>query len=271
MTLNELFDQVTALGFEDMGELSRIFVYAARRAQRFICTELGPTECATVHTDREDVCYRLDRVFLAEKPLELPVCGCALSFSYTGNGYYTVGDTRFELSGSGTVRISKSPSDAVTLVSSGKLFIQDLSLFATLADEDNIPLVEKITTINLRDRIPSIAFAVGTPKTTGGIPLPLARTIGTRIIFPSDYLGDIRVDYKRLPTPLSMDTPDEDIDIPLHLDYLLPLLTAAFYLVDDDEEKAAYYMGLYRAEAAKIRATVPQDTDTQYVDVTGWA
>ena len=50
----------------------------------------------------------------------------------------------------------------------------------------------------------------------------------------------------------------------------MPILTAAFYLLDDDEEKAAYYMSVYKTEAARLRS-FGTPISSVYHDTTGWA
>ena len=52
---------------------------------------------------------------------------------------------------------------------------------------------------------------------------------------------------------------------------IVPLLAAAYVWLDDDAEKAQYYMSLYRDGMASLKLYSPRCVSTEYEDVTGWA
>jgi hypothetical protein len=91
------------------------------------------------------------------------------------------------------------------------------------------------------------------------------------ITLPDSFVGDAFVCYKPSPKTLSIDNGDYPLDIPEYTTHLLPLLTAFFVFLDDDSEKAEYYMSLYRSEAIKILRAYAFSQNNTYQDVTGWA
>ena len=64
---------------------------------------------------------------------------------------------------------------------------------------------------------------------------------------------------------------DSEVDIPREIEHLVPLLTAAYVWLDDDEEKASYYMAIYRENLASLKLYSTSCKNNSYVDLTGWA
>ena len=63
---------------------------------------------------------------------------------------------------------------------------------------------------------------------------------------------------------------DERIDVPEELAELLPLAVASFVWLDDDPEKAQYYMSLYKDGIGTLRRFHPRELGSSYV-TNGWA
>ena len=116
-----------------------------------------------------------------------------------------------------------------------------------------------------------ISIITGAPEDDSGRPIAGARVDADGIRLPKDYSGEAYIPYKPIPLPLTLDGMSESIDIPPYAAHLLPILTAAYVLLDDDEDKAAFYLNVYREESARIRRTLPREYDSRYTDVTGWA
>jgi hypothetical protein len=98
-----------------------------------------------------------------------------------------------------------------------------------------------------------------------------ARICADTLYLPSDFKGEVNILYKRRPEALCIDYPDAEIDIPRSTENLLPLLVASYLWLDDDPDKAQYYMQLYRDEMARLKRYIPSVIGGGYQDVTGWA
>ncbi len=126
-------------------------------------------------------------------------------------------------------------------------------------------------TLDLRDVCDDVMLITSAPKDLSGRIIQGAFCEGYIITLPSTFSGDAVIGYKPLPKALTVDSGDEKIDVPAFASHLLPLLTASFVFIDDDEEKADYYMTLYRHEVLKLSQRIAASYDNTYTDVTGWA
>lgn len=96
---------------------------------------------------------------------------------------------------------------------------------------------------------------------------------GRTLILPRDNSGTYKVRYKKLiPDIPYKPSPEEDITvIPLDGDLckLLPLLIAAYVWIDDETEKAQYYLNLYNARAGEIIRSNSDVSPLKY-QTNGW-
>lgn len=125
--------------------------------------------------------------------------------------------------------------------------------------------------IDLSKRFGDVMIITGAPTDKCGRIINGAYTDGYTVTFPDAFIGDAVIRYKPMPRAVTLDSGEEEIDIPSFASHLLPLLTASFVFLDDDEYKADYYMTLYRREALKISHATSTSYDNTFTDVTGWA
>ena len=182
MTLNQLFNEVYALGFDAADELNESFIFSVNRALKMIFTELTPSVRAKIFVDRD-------------------------------------------------------------------------------ADK----------TIDLLKRIDNVMIITSAPLNSLGQIIKGAYTDGYILTLPEDFSGDVFIKYKPLPREFTLNDGESKIDVPPFASHLVPILTASFVFLDDDEEKADYYMTMYRHEVLKINHQHAMSKDNTYTDVTGWA
>ncbi len=75
--------------------------------------------------------------------------------------------------------------------------------------------------------------------------------------------------YHRAPRPLS-DADTTEADIPRGCEHLLALLTASYLYLDDEPERAQYYLSLYRDGMLRLTQTATHSHALPYRDVIGW-
>lgn len=93
-----------------------------------------------------------------------------------------------------------------------------------------------------------------------------------KILIPASAKGVFDICYQRKPrevTSEGMET-GETIDLNDELCAILPNLVASYIWVDDEPEKAQYYLSLYREQVAEIEARKKDMRPFVYRNKTGW-
>lgn len=278
MTLNELKNDVTRLGFESYVEDEDCFIASANRALSLIYVDRPVSKTAIIslrgpriNVKHEFIEHRSGEV------ITIPFTGRTMSFRSTGKGTCKITDT----TGSSTVPLLLT--DQLTkqfLYGPGKVtfsgdFYYTITNFTVFEDvisnnAPDIPEYSPMKIIDPNDWCSDFRSFCSKPCDKNGNPIESIKLIDGRIHAPYDMIGELYLTYYRLPTPISGDNPKESIDISNECAPLLPLLTASFMWLDDDAAKAQYYMSLYRDLVANIRRFSTNKIDTEY-SVNGWA
>lgn len=277
MTLKQLLAETAALGFDESRELDDSFVFAANRALRLISSEHASEKEGDFFVPELDVSFYKEEIKLKNtEEISFSASGKAYSFRGFGSGTLFVKDGEisraipFELKGGTHSGFIDHGNAEFTIYPSGRLTIFDFAVFSSLDEKEDIPICRRMRTFDLKEQISDFSYATAPPKDSGGKIIEGISILGERIDVPRDFSGEIKIRYKPIPIELSGDFPDMQIDLPQRCLHLCPILTAAYKWLDDDAEKAAYYMQIYREESQKLRLFQSKDTDLSYKDVTGW-
>ena len=279
MKLKELLKEVTALGFEDESELNDSFIFAANRALRNLYNELCQITEKTFFTEKIEIdSYIKEYSHTSTEVYEITAHGTALSFKYFGEGRMniSIGEVtkNYEFQGSGALR-ELLPKGNVTISFEGEsdYKIKDFVVYKNFFDSDveRIPLYNEKRRFSLPSMIKDFISVSKEPEDKSGKKINGAEVISDYLFLPSDFSGTVNVYYKRLAKRLTVDDLDCEIDIAEKYNHLLALLTASYIWLDEDSEKAEYYMMLYRDEVAYIRRTQAQNISNNYSEITGWA
>ncbi len=278
MTYNQLKEDVSALGFESDIENEEQLLQAANRALRLIYTE-RPRE-ARVRLS----CSRADEQLLHSKlchmggeRISVKLCGKAFSFRVSGRGEYTLSDK----SGS---RTSEFDCECQTvkgyITGEGELVFEgefsytvyDLCCYGERFGEDVslIPEHEAYRVIKIGERVKDFRAFAALPEDTHGRKIEGAVLRGESLLLPRDFCGELVLTYFRTPRKITSEDTDTPIDVSEEMATLLPLLTASFLWLDDDADKAQYYMALYREALSGILRYSKVQIDTGYT-TNGWA
>lgn len=278
MTYNQLKEDVICLGFERDIEDEDGLLLAANRALQLIYTE-RPRETRTrlschglgeqlIHSELSHMCG---------ETIKVPLCGKAYSFRVSGRGEYTLTD------GSGThTQEFECECETVKgyIIGSGELVFEG-DYFFTVYDlccydrrfGDDIALIperEAYRTIKISEHINDFRAFASLPEDRNGNRIEGASLRGESVILPRDFTGELVLSYFRTPKRITSESADEPIDISEEMSCLLPLLTASFLWLDDDSNKAQYYMALYREALSGILRYSKVQIDTKYC-TNGWA
>jgi len=151
--------------------------------------------------------------------------------------------------------------------------VRDLVCYEALfgSEISDIPVFSREASYSLKDYAADFLTPCNVPTDSAGNTVTGARVEGDKLILPYTYSGEVTVPYKRAPREISADFPDDIIDVPADSETLLPLLTAAYLWLDDDADKAQYYMGLYRDGMDRLLRSRPNSINSKYTDVLRWA
>ena len=278
MTLDELKNDVAALGFEGSVEDDDIFIASVNRALGLIYTDRPVSKTIVVHFDSPRITLKKEFIeHHSGEQITISVRGRGLSFRTIGEGECIIQDegggsfvnfstknqlTRRKLKSSGTLTFS---GDYYYTVSN--LVVFDDLVSQNLTDvREYSPRKEALPTDYCED---FRAFA-GPPRNIRGEIVREADLRDGRISVPYEFSGDIYLTYYRSPAKISEMDPSLRVDVSEECAPLLPLLTASFLWLDDDSAKAQYYMSLYRDAIANIKRFSTVRIDDEY-GVNGWA
>ena len=278
MTLNELFLETAALCADVIGQIDTGFVFTANRALLRVVTELSSNSHASFVATGIPLISLVDKyVHAPGASTEFKLTGAAFSFRASGFGKYRItkngSSTEYSFCGKACVCRGFIPSDAsITFSGDGAFVLTNLACFGSVFGdtEADIPLYSETCEYKLSDYVANIFRITAPPTDKNGLPISCARISDARLLLPAEYQGDVCIEYKRLPRKITLDDRDRELDVEPALCYLLPLLCAAYVLLDGEEERALFYMNTYENEAARLRTRFSADIGAGYQDVIGW-
>ena len=278
MTLKELMNSSAALGFMDGVEDTALFYEAAQRALDILFTDKAITRTVTVHK----ITPELNRLIPeyrhngSDKSLTLKVCGAALSFTTVGTGKYTLlfGDksSSVEFSGTEEHRIILDGGEAIlTFYGKHSFRARDIAVYSsTVSDkEEDVPLYDELYTVDMRALFDDYLSLYGEAYDKFGKAKYVYEKGG--LVYTSCALsGEITLTYRRK-APKVRDTGlDAPLNLPPECEALLPFLISAVLLLDDDSDKAQYYMALYR-DMLTSQTVIGLGTGSMRYVTNGWA
>ena len=279
MTLSDLKEEICSLGFESDIEISNGLVFAIKRALATIYNERGVHKTLTVYRNPERptlLFAKLTHTAGSHETYELS--GSAFSFAVSGIGGFSI-----EENGTKTVHnfdtqyhVWKGFINTGARISFfGELSfdIFNLAVFKEkrYRDEDSIPLFGEPIEYRISDIVSDFLSFYELPRDERGKFIEGAALSLDRMKIPSSYEGKINLTYKSAPPNINPDEPDRELHIPRETEHLLPLLSSAYYWLDDDEEKAQYYLSLYSAALTAVKKHSTRHLGGGYENVTGWA
>ena len=148
----------------------------------------------------------------------------------------------------------------------------NLSSFDTLFGDEksDIPIYGRERVIDINELYGDFMSFTELPRSGSGEIISGAALADGRVILPSDFFGEVSITYRRAPKTVSTYDENMPIDISTELEGLLPLLCASFMWLDDDADKAQYYMALYRDMLTSQMTSGIGSGSARYV-TNGWA
>lgn len=278
MTLNELKNSVVDLGFEVGLDKEEMLIPALSRAlytiyhdrPRLKTVRLGIRSIYgslvaqhICHIGGERISYKLE--------------GVAYSFRVSGRGRYIItygsGSEEHDFDCEmGEVRGILSSAATITFLGEYSFDIYSLAVFLSVDGPNtaSIPIYGEERCYDLRVLYPDILTPHSLPRTKDGVTISGSLIRDGVMYIPWGFSGEAQLTYRRAPYVATGDDMDEAIDISREVEELLPLLVASYLWLDDDSDKAQYYMSLYRSGMATVQATGATELGRAYT-TNGWA
>lgn len=279
MTLNDLRGEIAALGFDNTVEIDTALTSTVNRALVTIFTERPVAKTIKVNLSSQNPLFYEEKItHTGGSDLTIELQGSAYVFRVSGKGHFTVKDgistvsREFDTQDSlfrGKIR----NSDATITFSGDFLYtVFALTCYADLLSdsEDDIPEYSRYTEYDINKAYGDFLAFLG-PPTERGVIIGDALLQNGIIRLPRGKYSEITLTYARMPKRVTLDSADTPIDISGECSALLPLLCASYMWLDDDAERAQYYMSLYRSGMSFIRRYNTSMSECRYNDVLGWA
>jgi len=276
MTYNDLCEEIKALGFEAAIDSPTRLLSAAKRAQREIYSVRPVFSSAMIYQRIPKPIYlKSELVFNGRDEITLPYSSArALSFRSTGDGSVTVkerGEERtIAFSGLNSVTRAFLHGDGELIFRGEYSYtVSSLAVYGeiTSSSTEDIPLSGMPKEYDMTELIDGFISLAAPPSDTLGNVIEGAVLCGDLLSVPSEYSGDVCLICKRG----SELTETGEIDIPSECEPLLALLTASYYWLDDDPDKAQYYRSLYREGMTALRYNNRARFDNNVSTGNGWA
>ena len=277
MTYNELRDDVLSLGFEVNIEDEQRLLYAVRRALNLIFNERPIYKTLKIYQNTQKPALTLpDFLHNGGEIIRIPFSARAYSFTAHGNGSYKITDA----SGERVLDFKNGVAERGFLFGDGEFeFLGDYlytvtnfalynELFGSSAND--IPMANEKTEHQLTQIAPDFLSARNSPQDKNGRIINGASVSGDKLFLPSDFHGWVVLEYKLRAPEISGDG-EEEIPTPEGCEHLVSLLTAAYFWLDDDADKAEYYMSLYREAMIAVKLYTRSKVNAEYSTVDGWA
>ncbi|MBQ8321587.1 MAG: hypothetical protein IJX92_04410 [Clostridia bacterium] len=278
MTLRELKNELLSLTSLPSSEIDKRVCHAASRALFRIHTELKAVTEKSIYVTRPHIASHTPQLLCCGgERLELKLSGKAFSMRLCGKGSYTIYDggesytESFNLSGESRCGFLKTDEAKIVLSCESAVTVMDLVCYSEVrGDGEKIPAYDELyrEAVDTEDRF----IALAEPICDGcGRKITGAECIGGVIYYPKEFEGEIKVRYRRLPGRISGAYPDEAIDLPTSYAPLLPILTAAELLLEDDPERAMVLYNTYTGLKDALLSCRPYGMTAKYNDTTRWA
>lgn len=277
MTLNDIKNEVAVLGFETEPELDASLVFAVKRALGTIYTERSVYGTIRLFQSSPRPISRIKILrHKAGETVALNAKAGSFTMRTVGRGELTVNDDRGKreegFAGGALVFGNIYGNGTLTFTGEGNYTVFALTFFDTVLADGESPVeygtVREYELALLADDYLCVASE---PTDADGKAIKGAALCYGKLTLPYEYEGEVSVRYRRAAPKVSIDTPDEEIGVPEELKFLVALLTAAYYWLDDDAEKAQYYRSLYREGMSAVKLYNSASVGAEYRDTTRWA
>ncbi len=278
MTYNDLYKEIIALGFQSEIDSEERITTSVSRALSTIFTERPVFSNLSIYQRKYRPTLKINAI--EHKGTEVDTVNYnarCYSFVSSGNGSYRISEGEDErvFAFSGENKIHKGflhGEGKIEFFGDYSFVINNLSLFDELfgASENDVPICFDYREYDITDYTDDFLSFTTAPCDDTGRAIDGAAVCGRLFRIPSDYSGRINLTYKIRSKGIS-GVADEQILVPEGCEHLVALLAASYIWLDDDSEKAEYYMSLYREGMSASKYYNRTQIGADYHSINGWA
>lgn len=299
MLVKELYSQVAKLGFEDSLDDGARFYQAAKRALFQVALVRPETRvCLLNHKPLDNMIADIGALDVKEDIIVPASLAKSYYFEVNGNGRaqieYFDGESGWQLIGSpidlasnhhefkayrGFINSSLSDVRLRFLKGDYLYTIRNVALYEyKFSDKsEEIPAFEEFSRYDIKTIVSDFwsfeSPAIKADKNILRFNTKYEIESDSVILLPRDAAGVYKVYYKHRPDDIDTRTSPENsdalIDLDAELSALLPLLVASYIWIDEEPEKAQYYLTLYREAVINIERKTKDITPIQ-ITTNGW-
>ncbi len=275
MTLNDIKNEVASLLFQSDVPLDNTLIHSVSRAIRSIYSERGVVDTLSIYQSTPIAYTSVENTRVSSGKAEYPLPRGTFSIYISGEGMVRLinkNEVReYPFSRDNAHIFGYSDEDFTLSFSSATPFTIN-SLFYTeeAIRECDAPNGDGYYEYRLKDIKENFGSATGCARDEYDRWIKGSKIVGGTLYIPYSFSGRIFLDYKLSPPRLDIDRADEELPIPDELLHLIPLLTASYMSLDDDENRANQYYSLYRNGIVALMSGGRENTGCGYTDRLGW-
>ncbi len=281
MTLEDLMFDVEVLGGDNGLSNATLFTFATNRALRRLYSDRNILKTVRLAVRRpRPIAYYKEINCINGETGEYPIEGTAYSMRIHGNCKYMITDGE-----TSTIYTVDSKNEAIKIKgfltyggsisfwSSFAFTVYDLAIYDSIYSEftSDIPDLDARRVLDIRELYGDFMSFTSPPTDKYGNPIKNVKMYDGRLEIDSDFVGEILLTYRRMPTEIPPGTGNPTIDITEEYSYILSLLVAYYYYYNIAPELANGYLSCYEDIIARMNSTSYQQLDPAYVDTNGWA
>ena len=278
MKLKDLRDEVAALTFESGIDLDKNFIASANRALITIFTERPVAKTVRLFTSMpKPLIFTPTITHSGGTDITLPLRGKAYAFRVRGVGSFTLCDgiiknvKQFDTPDTLFRGFIRSSDAKITFSGSLSYTVYGFTCYGELYSKSESDIKEYTPTVSYDINLlygDFLAF-LDSPRTRSG-EISDATVQNGILSLPYGKYDEVYLTYARMPRRITADDQNAEIDISGECRPLLSLLTTAYLWLDEDAERAQYYMSLYKTDMSFIRRFNTSHSCGEYRDVLGW-
>lgn len=275
MTFNQLTEAVAHLGFEGGGMDPATLLAAACRAVEMIYSDRASVGRLCFDVYKPTLCLlRRELRHSAGGSESFPLQGRSYVFRVSGKGEYTLTDggatVKRGFDGGQTVKGRLKEGGSICFMGENPYTVRGFACYMEDFSGEEIPEPRRYRDHVLSNKVPDFAAFVSGAEDERGQAIAGSSLRDGIVSLPFDFSGCVVIRYKRRAPTIFAEDADKEIDVPPDTVAMLPLATAAYAWLDDDPEKAQYYMSLYRELMADTRRYSSRAAGEKY-QTNGWA
>lgn len=277
MTLNDIKKEVAHLGFESESAIDGSIESAVRRALSTVYTEHGPVGTGHIYQSSPMPKMHVPLIIHDGHDEVISLDGGSYAFVISGNGQFEITDedgvrTEAFHTPEGYVYGNVKGEGKIRFSSEFRYTVYDLCVYdQVFAEGEAPPRYAAMREYELKEYIPDFLCALSLALNSRGEIIAGSSVRSGVLRVPYEYAGEIILEYRKKAPEVSINAPDAELEIPSELEHLVALVTASYVWLDDDAEKAQYYMSLYRDGMSGVKLYTRKNVDTKFNDVTRWA